>query len=698
MALDRAEARARSRTAATVPPLDSMDDVPKRPIGRYATGLALIALLVVFTAVLISNALSRQEKDAGVVTAAAGQIPLSLDIVDSSAQLITPEDTAARVAAVSELDVHIDALATVQLGLSEGSTSLGLPADHPKDVAELFATIEPHSTALMTTAREIRDIAESGADVPAMMVDELGAEADVFETGMNSLVFSLQGAAEARVTRLRTTQYVLLSITLIVLVLEGLFLFRPAADQVKREGEQQAQRHRTARRDDLSYLARFDPLTGLINRFLFGDRLQNAIARARREGGLVALMFLDLDEFKAVNDRFGHATGDVLLKQVSDRLLTSVRESDTVARLGGDEFIVILEGVQRVEDAGHVATKILKSLEVPYTLGHRILHVTASIGVAVYPVDDADELLKDADIAMYSAKAAGRNTYQFFTPELREQTSERLQVIDELRLALESGDQLELAYQPKVNAIEPSIIGVEALARWNHPTLGRVPPSRFVPLAEESDLIIPLGDWVLREACRQMKEWHDAGVGDGSGGRLTVSVNVSSRQVRQGNLVETVAAALDETGLEARYLEIELTEGTLIDDTELARRTLERLRTMGMRIAIDDFGTGYSSLSYLQRFSIDALKIDRTFVQDITANEDAAALSAAIIGLATSLRLDVIAEGVETTEQLKVLMDLGCTTMQGFLFARPLNPAGFRDFHDQGLNGLLDGLGPPVPM
>ncbi len=692
MALERAARRARQHLAAFELPVDEATEVPRRPIGRYVTGLALIAVIAIGSTMLTSNALTRQEKDAGVVTAAASQIQRSRDIVDVATGLAIAPTSVFREASVARIGRELEELTRIHDGLRLGDHELELPGDNSSEIEELFGVVQPHFEAMTETASEVRDIGASDAELPDELVALLIAEADLYETGMSSIVFSLQGAAESRVAALKTTQFGLLSVTLLVLVFEGLFLFRPAVQQVQQEWEQQEERHRSARLDDqkkLSYLARFDPLTGLINRFLFGDRLQGAIARARRDGGLVALMFLDLDEFKAVNDRFGHATGDALLKQVAKRLEASVRESDSVARLGGDEFTVILEGNHRVEDAGHVATKILKALEVPYTVGHRELHVTASIGIALYPIDgdDAEALLRDADIAMYSAKAAGRNTYQYFTPELREQTSERLRVIDELRHALEAGDQLELMYQPKIDALEPRIIGVEALVRWNHPKLGKVQPARFVPLAEETDLIIPLGEWVLFEACRQMKAWEDAGLVD-----VTVSVNVSSRQLRRGSLVETVAAALDQSGLDPGLLEIELTEGTLVDDTELARRTLERLRSMGVRIAIDDFGTGYSSLSYLQRFSIDALKIDRAFVRDIIGNDDAAALSAAIIGLAKSLRLDVIAEGVETTDQLQLLMDLGCSKMQGFLVSRPLAPGAFVEFHAAGLDGLLDGL------
>jgi diguanylate cyclase (GGDEF)-like protein len=481
---------------------------------------------------------------------------------------------------------------------------------------------------------------------------------------------------------------VLLTITIMLIIFEGLFLFRPAVKEFRKEWQQKTVEHISARQDDqrkLSYLARFDPLTGLINRFLFGDRLQSAIARARRDGGLVSLMFLDLDEFKAINDRYGHSTGDGLLKQVAQRLVDSVRESDSVARLGGDEFTVVLEGNHRVEDAGNVATKILHSLAEPYKVGSHELYVTASIGIALYPVDgqSAHDLLRDADIAMYSAKAAGKNTYQYFTPELREQTTERLHLIDGLRKAVEARHELALVYQPKVDIRGGAVIGVEALVRWHHPELGLVLPDRFVPVAEQTDLILPIGEWVIAEACRQMKTWI------GSGLEFTVSVNISSRQLRHGDLVVTVAQALEDADLEPHYLEVELTEGTLVEDTELAARTLERLRSMGVQVSIDDFGTGYSSLSYLKRLPIDRLKIDRSFVRDITVNEDSAALSAAIVGLAKSLRLDVVAEGVETLDQLRVLEELGCHIVQGFYFSKPMDPDKMPAFVNEGLAAVI---------
>jgi len=678
---------------------DAPDDSPKRPIGRYIIGLAMIALLAIASTVLTSSALSRQEKDAGVVSAAARQAVLADGLADNAVKLqIASTDTTRdsdvraeeRRTALEGMERDLALIKANHLGLRYGDDILGLPGDNSNQVEAKFVSLEVAYQAMVSAAEELIAIGNTGAKVLPPPVIAVVDTAGEYATGMTAIVFAYQQEAEARVKSLKSTQYLVLSVTIVLLVFEGLFLFRPAVKEFRKEWRQRAEAHLTAREKDqrkLSFLARFDPLTGLINRFLFGDRLQNAIARARRDGGLVTLMFLDLDEFKAVNDRFGHAVGDGLLKQVAERLVDAVRESDSVARLGGDEFTVILEGNHRVEDAGHVATKILRSLQVPYHVGSHKLHVTASIGIALYPVDgqNSQELLRDADIAMYSAKAAGKNTYQYFTPELREKTSERLHLIDGLRRAIDARQELELVYQPKVDIRDNSIVGVEALVRWHHPELGLVLPDRFVPLAEETDLILPMGDWVIVEACRQMKAWQAAGLG-----QLTVSVNVSSRQLRHGDLVEKIAAALAETGLDAEFLEIEITEGTLVEDTGLATRTLERLRTMGVQVSIDDFGTGYSSLGYLQRLPIDRLKIDRTFVRDLPVSDDATALSAAIVGLAKSLHLDVVAEGVETIEQLEILRSLECFKVQGFLFAKPLHVEEARQYLRDGPPVLLD--------
>jgi diguanylate cyclase (GGDEF)-like protein len=429
----------------------------------------------------------------------------------------------------------------------------------------------------------------------------------------------------------------------------------------------------------LGYLAQHDHLTGLINRALFRDRLSSALVRARRDGGLVTVMFLDIDGFKDINDRFGHAVGDEMLRQIASRLVESLRESDTVARLGGDEFTVVLEGGQRVEDAGQVATKILKAIGTPYRIGDRELVVTASIGIAVYPLDgdSYEDLVKGADTAMYQSKAAGRNTYQYFTKSLRDRTSERIALMDDLRQAIASEDQLRIEYQPKVDLARGTVIGIEALVRWDHPVHGLLMPGEFIPLAEESDLIVPMSKWLLDEACHDMARWLDEGMRP-----MRVAVNASERLFRDANLVESIAAALAAANLDPRHLEIEVTERTITHEAERTERALERLSDMGVRVSIDDFGTGYSSLRQLQSLSIHALKIDQSFVRDAHQRAESRAIVEAIVSIARSFDLAVIAEGVETPEELSAIRRLGCTRVQGYLVARPLRPDRVMTFVD----------------
>ena len=526
-------------------------EVPKRPVGRYVVGLAVIAIAAVFSTVLASAALNRQEKDAGVLEVVTEQVLLS-ERIESAAMDAASEVRGARSAALTRLNDALDALETNHGGLRFGSSTLDLPTDHSQAYAdEIVESVQPHFESIITLGAELL---ASGGDPNRLRIGvatELTASSRQFREAMNELASLIGEEADARVNQLRLTQLIVLALMLLLILFEAVFLFRPAVRDVRREWEQLAAEHQTARARDqqkLSYLARYDPLTGLINRFLFGDRLESAIARARRDKTLVALMFLDLDDFKAVNDHYGHATGDALLKQVAKRIVSSVRETDTVARIGGDEFTVILETGTRLEDAGQVAAKILDAVAEPYMVGNRELRVTTSIGVAMYPLDgdSSQALLRDADIAMYSAKAAGTNNYQYFTPKLRKDASERLRLIDGLRRAIGTGLGLRLVYQPWIHANTGAVAGVEALARWEHPELGMVPTERFIGLAEETDLIVPLGLWVMNEACTQLKTWHDAGVEP-----FAVSINVSSRQLRRGNLAEVVEGTLQRVGLDA---------------------------------------------------------------------------------------------------------------------------------------------------
>lgn len=424
----------------------------------------------------------------------------------------------------------------------------------------------------------------------------------------------------------------------------------------------------------IRFLAHFDPLTGLPNRALLTARLEMGLSMCDRTGRQLAVLFLDLDRFKTVNDSLGHGVGDLLLQQVAARIRPCVREQDTVARLGGDEFVVVLADIRGGEDAAMVASKILDAHLPPFCLGEFELNVSPSIGIAVYPDNgrDADTLIKNADSAMYSAKQKGRNNFQYFTGAMNAFAKERLLLCNSLRKAVVN-NELSLVYQPQMSVDGSTVVGMEALLRWHHPEMGPVPPARFIPIAEEHGLIVPIGEWVLREACRQNRVWQDKGLPP-----CPVAVNLSALQFRQRNVVELIRDVLRESGLDPRWLELELTESLIMDEAENTIDTLHNLKAVGVSLAIDDFGTGYSCLSYLRRFKIDKLKIDRSFVQDDTA--DGAAIVKAVIGLAKTLNLRVIAEGVETRSQQAFLAEQGCDEVQGYLFSRPMPPDAITHF------------------
>jgi diguanylate cyclase (GGDEF)-like protein/PAS domain S-box-containing protein len=419
-----------------------------------------------------------------------------------------------------------------------------------------------------------------------------------------------------------------------------------------------------------------DPLTGLPNRTVFLDRLEHALTRARRREEGVAVLFLDLDNFKVVNDSLGHATGDELLVKVGERLRRALRPSDTVARLGGDEFAVLLEDLdggmgQAQWKARRTARRIAEALQPPFALGGHKMVVTASIGVAFPYREDlraAEDLLKDADVAMYASKKKGRGSYQVFVPTMGESVRERLELEHDLRRAIDGGE-LSLQYQPWVDIATGEVRGVEALTRWEHPGRGLVPPSKFIPIAEETGLIVSLGGWILGEACRQAREWHQL-CSDGPCPK--VSVNLSVKQVEQPELIGEVAKALQENGLEPSVLELEITESVLMEDTTSAVATLQKLKNLGVKLSIDDFGTGYSSLSYLKRFPVDYLKLDRSITDGLEQDPKNVAIAEAAITLAHALGEKVVAEGVETQEQLDRLREMGCDLAQGYYFYKPL--------------------------
>ena len=426
----------------------------------------------------------------------------------------------------------------------------------------------------------------------------------------------------------------------------------------------------------MAHLAQHDFLTALPNRVLLDDRLNQAIAMARRHQRRLAVLFLDCDRFKNINDTLGHMVGDLLLKSVAGRIVSAVRSSDTVSRQGGDEFIILLSELEDVADASLCARKIIRALAEPHHILRHDLHLTGSIGIAVYPTDgrNADTLIRHADMALYEAKESGGSTYRVFEEQMASRAVVRESVEGSLVRALER-EEFRLHYQPRVKMATGAVVGVEALIRWNHPERGLVPPAEFVPLAEDCGLIVPIGRWVRREACRQAARWRNAGLDHG-----IMAINVSAVELRSTAFLDTVTGVLAETRIEPRFVEMELTESVLIKDTESTKGALRALTELGVRLTLDDFGTGFSSLSYLKQFPISTLKIDRSFVRELSMNADDRVLVTAIIAMGRSLGLAVIAEGVETEEQLAVLQELGCEEGQGFHFCRPLPADDFTTY------------------
>jgi diguanylate cyclase (GGDEF)-like protein len=421
----------------------------------------------------------------------------------------------------------------------------------------------------------------------------------------------------------------------------------------------------------LHFLAHVDPVTGLPNRNEFNEQLAVCLKRADRQSTAVGLLLLDLDNFKVVNDTLGHNSGDLLLQLVAQRLSATLRSHDVICRIGGDEFVVIIESAEAAAEADAVAHKILHALSEPFLIEHHLLHVSASIGVAAYPAhgDNAQSLVRGADTAMYYAKNQGKNAYQMFVPEMALRASRRLKMEGNLRRALQN-DELTLHYQPQIDVQCGRMTGLEVLVRWTCPELGPVSPAEFIPVAEESGVIVPLGRWVLQTACRQAAAWYHAGLFEDI---AHFAVNLSAAQTRDNGLMDQVLELLAETGLPASLLELEITEGVMMENVSANLDLMARIQAAGIHLSIDDFGTGYSSMAYLKRFPVDQLKIDRSFVSGVPG--DGAAIATAIIAMAHSLNLSVVAEGVETEQQLDFLRDAGCDIMQGFYFARPMAAA-----------------------
>ena len=470
---------------------------------------------------------------------------------------------------------------------------------------------------------------------------------------------AVRGAEIEVYRRDRTKKWVLMSLRAVI-----------HGNTVLNEGIVEDISDRKAAEKQVQFLAYYDALTELPNRTLLHDRLSQALASARRRKDKVALLFLDLDRFKDINDSMGHSAGDLLLREVAARLKRWAREQDTVARLGGDEFLIVLTDVKDIPGAAVAAERLMDAMIAEFVVQGHLLRVSCSLGISIFPEHGADgeTLIRNADAAMYSAKDYGRNNFQFFTQDMNAEVVERLTLESSLRLALEKRE-LFLVYQPQMEIASGRITGLEALLRWQHPELGLVPPDKFIRIAENSGLIVPIGEWVLRTACSQARKWQDEGLPT-----VSVAVNVSAVQFRQEGFRKLIDRVLRETGLAPEYLELELTESLLLSNADVTLSVLRGLKAMGLKLAIDDFGTGYSSFSYLKHFPVSKLKIDRSFVREVAANPDDAAITTAIISMAKSLNLKVIAEGVEDEAQMSFLRAHQCDEIQGYYFSKPLAP------------------------
>ncbi len=587
------------------------------------------------------------------------EAPLSDGIASTAApvspgQIIRPEGRPVATPAdgtIMLIDDEALTLEVIQTFLEEAGYTRFVTTDEPKRAIELLVSRRPDVVLLDLMMPEV-----SGFDILSLM----RADPEMKYTPVIVLTSANDAATKLKALELGATDFLAKPVdpSELALRLRNALVVKAYQDR----------------------LANYDDLTGLPNRRMFLARLDWAIRRAKRHPSVCALLHLDLDRFKQINDSLGPRVGDSLLRDVAQRLAASVRDSDAVGRFpdeaprsslsrtGGDEFAVLVCEIDRAENASLLARRISLALAKPFLVEERDLFVTASIGIAVYPDDgvEPDSLLKHAEVAMHYAKRHGGNSYEFYSKDINARASERLTLENQLRRAIER-EELLLHYQPKVDVGSGRIVGAEALVRWQHPELGMVSPVKFVPLAEESGLIVPIGEWVLREACKECKAWQHLGLQP-----LGVAVNVSSVQLKKGGLLQMLRSALETSGLEAPHLVIELTESMLMESAEANIQILQELKAMGVRFAIDDFGTGYSSLSYLKRLPLDELKIDRSFMSDVPSDRDNTAIASAIIALAHNLGLKVVAEGIESTDQLEFLKARLCDEFQGFLFSRPL--------------------------
>ncbi len=531
-----------------------------------------------------------------------------------------------------------------------------------RSMADSLMVVSPDGTIVKVNEATIRQLGYSEQELIDMPIENLIAEEEALFKAMLATDMAKHGEVSNIETTLLTQDH-----RKIPVVFSGSVMLD---NKGRKRGVVFVAKDITERKraeEHLNYLANHDSLTGLPNRMLFLDRISQVIPRLPWRDRYLGVLFLDLDRFKTLNDTLGHDVGDLLLKGVAERLKDCVRDGDTVARLGGDEFVIMLNDVAKKSDVAQVAKNIIKQLSVPFDLAGEEFVATTSIGVSLFPVDGNDPhvLLKNADTAMYRAKDAGRNNFKFYSSDMNEKAAQNLKLEIAIRRGLER-EEFILYYQPQVSLHTGEIIGVEALARWIHPEEGLIPPFNFLPVAEETGLIVPMGEQLLYQACRQGERWNQAGLA------VKVAVNIAERQFKHVNLPKLVSKVLTETGFPPEYLDLELTEGILMDQVDQAVETLETLKEMGVSLSLDDFGTGYSSLSYLKRFAIDTLKVDRSFVMDIPKDEDDMAITRAVVEMGRSLGLQVIAEGVEDEAQLQFLKQIGCQSMQGFYFSKPV--------------------------
>jgi diguanylate cyclase (GGDEF)-like protein len=635
---------------------------------RYALALALIGSLAVTGFFILQHTIATHDASSSIISQTSQQSDLVLEVVSTARYLVESDDATVRATERATLFEAARAIEKAHRKLTDPVGPLGRPLRTSPPVRELYLAppleLDRKIRTFLADAYAVSGTIDGGLDGATPALQGLLTSANPIRMSLSVLVDQLEADARQSVRTSRLVEGALLATTLLMLSLEALFIFRPIVQRVRLEGAQLIESQ-----DKLFELANYDPLTGLPNRALFQLRLEMALAQARRDSTLTAVLQLDLDHFKDVNDTLGHAAGDHLLAQIAQRLLQRVRATDTVARLGGDEFALILADLDTASDAALIAIDILHALGQPVMWQQHEIHSCASIGITLYPTDDTEpaQLLANADIALYQAKAAGRGGFAFFIGEMKDRLERRVRIEAELRHAL-SADQLELFYQPQVRLRDGAVVAVEALLRWHHPERGLLLPGAFVGVAEESRLILPLGLMALRKALQQMALWQARGIVP-----LRIAVNVASAQLRADGFAEEVEAALIESGVDPCSLELEITENVMLGrGNEKVTEKLDRLRRRGVNVALDDFGTGYASLSDLKRTRVDRLKVDRSFVRDIGRDADDEAIVRAIINLGNALGHEVVAEGVENEQQLAFLRQEGCGLAQGFRFGRPM--------------------------